>query len=486
MTHPALEDCHWQRRTGSDGVVAYTRPMVAGEQTLDQIHQLIHGHDQFLFGATFQSNLSLEAIEERLLAALIRLRYYSPLVAAQPQKGIHDNELRSWVYTPVFDNQAAASWARKVLTVKASTKQLPDAESHVCDILSQPLPPNEIFQVHLIGPHQDGQFTLFTYKSHALAEGQSAIDLLATLSDWIINPDAGVDLTWGEEWHNLLPGTNVTLGREKEKWNMESSETPAEIERKNGTGKASHLREPIYDGCALNSRSLLMHFGHNENETITSRLVQAARSEGISITHLFEAAHAIATYAIEPLSAEELAESHVRYFPSITRHHRKAPYDKRELVGNVNTAFTQIIPAKVHCDKTTVRDRVLAISQEVKNNYRTFIANPQHPLMEATLIKLYPLRGPLGVDINANTGEILGLGIIDNKLPLVWRSSDGHHTIRINDVHLGLRQCNKRPMVHLWTLEGKLRIQIQASDVWDESYLARFLDEVIKCALSVC
>ncbi|KAF8748355.1 15-O-acetyltransferase Tri3 [Rhizoctonia solani] len=351
---------------------------------------------------------SLEAIEERLLAALIRLRYYSPLVAAQPQKGIHDNELRSWVYTPVFDNQAAASWARKVLTVKASTKQLPDAESHVCDILSQPLPPNEIFQVHLIGPHQDGQFTLFTYKSHALAEGQSAIDLLATLSDWIINPDAG----------------------------------PA------------HALRPQRESITKLGKIVRTH--RQLDETTTSRLVQATRSEGISITHLFEAAHAIATYTIEPLSAEELAESHVRYFPSI--------------------------PLR----QTTVRDRVLAIAQEVKNNYRAFIANPQHPLMEATLIKLYPLRGPLGVDINANTGEILGLGIIDNKLPLVWRSSDGHHTIRINDVHLGLRQCNKRPMVHLWTLEGKLRIQIQASDVWDESYLARFLDEVIKCALSIC
>jgi hypothetical protein len=111
----------------------------------------------------------------------------------------------------------------------------------------------------------------------------------------------------------------------------------------------------------------------------------------------------------------------------------------------VNTAFTQIIPAKVHCDKATVRDRVLAVAKEIKNNYRAFMSNPHHPLMEATLVKLHPFRGPLGVDINANTGEIIGLGVIDNKIPLSWRSSDDQDTIRINDVHLGLRQCNKRP-----------------------------------------
>ncbi|CAE6436470.1 unnamed protein product [Rhizoctonia solani] len=445
MNHPALEDCRWQKRTDEDGAVIYTRPMVAGEHTLDQVHQLIHGHDQFAFGATFRSNLSLETIHERLLGALVRLRYYSPLVAARPQAGIHDDELRSWVYTPLSSYNAAVAWARKTVVIKAPTKQLPDHETHICDILSRPLPPNEIFEVHLIGPYQDGQFTLMTYKSHALAEGQAAIDLLATLFDWILNPTVGEDLAWGQEWRNLLPGTVVTLGRENEEWDLDSSETSIEIMRKHGVDKPAHALRPQRESITDLGKIIRIH--RQLDEATTSLLVQATRSEGISITHLFEAAHAITTYTIAPLSPDELADSHIRYYPSIvsTRHHRKAPYDKRELVGNVNTAFTQIIPAKVHCDKATVRDRVLAVAKEIKNNYRAFMSNPHHPLMEATLVKLHPFRGPLGVDINANTGEIIGLGVIDNKLPLIWRSSDDQDTIRINDVHLGLRQCNKRP-----------------------------------------
>jgi hypothetical protein len=41
-------------------------------------------------------------------------------------------------------------------------------------------------------------------------------------------------------------------------------------------------------------------------------------------------------------------------------------------------------------------------------------------------------------------------------------------------------------MTHGWTLEGELRLQVQASDIWDHAYLERFLDELVKSALSIC
>ncbi|CAE6364677.1 unnamed protein product [Rhizoctonia solani] len=486
MVHPALDDCHWQKRTDANGAVTYTRPMVAGERTLDQVHQLVNGHDQFAFGATFQTNLSSGTIEKRLLDALVQLRYYSPIIAAQPQAGIHDHELRSWVYAPLPDSEAAAAWARQSLILRSSEKEMLDPEKHLRDIVSKPLPPNEIFKLYLVGPYEDGQFTLMTYKSHALAEGQAAIDLLATLLDWVINPIVGVELMWGREWQNLLPGTVVVLGGEKKGWDEESPAILEENARNFTFEKPAHALRP--QRRSITNLGHIVRIHRQLEEAATLRLIKAAKSEGVSITQLFEAANAIATYTIELLPAEELAESHIRYFPSIvsTRHLLQPPYNKREMVGNLNTAFTQIIPGKLHFDKPTLRERVLAVAHAIKENYRAFMSNPHHPLILAAECKLYPLRGPLGVDINECTGEILGLGVLDNKLPLSWRSSDNQDTIRISDVHIGLRQCNKRPMVHVWTLEGKLRLQIQASDVWDEAYLERFLDEVIKSALSIC
>ncbi|CAE7157060.1 unnamed protein product [Rhizoctonia solani] len=485
MVHPALDDCHWHKRTDANGVVTYTRPMVAGERTLDQVHQLTNGHDQFAFGATFRTNLPLSTIEERLLNALVRLRYYSPIIAAQPEAGVHDHELRSWVYAPISDPGAATAWARKSLVVKSPTKSSQDPEIHICEIVDEPLPPNEIFKVYLIGPYQDGQFTLVTYKSHALAEGQAATDLLAMLLDWVINPVVE-DLIWGQEWQNLLPGTVVALGGEKPGWDEESQAILAENARNFLFEKPAHALRPQRESITKLGKIVRVH--RQLDESITSRLVKAAKSEGVSITQLFESANAIATYIIEPLPTEEWVESHIRYFPSIvsTRHLLQPPYNKRESIGNLNTAFTQILPATLHLDKLTTRERVLAVARAIKENYRAFMSSPHHPLILAAECKLYPLRGPLGVDINECTGEIIGMGVLDNKLPLNWRSPDNQDTIQISDVHLALRQCNKRPMVHVWTLKGKLRLQVQASDVWDEAYLGRFLDEVIKSALSIC
>ncbi|CAE6409961.1 unnamed protein product [Rhizoctonia solani] len=486
MAHPALVDSHWQKRTDPNGVVTYTRPMVAGESTLDQVHQLMNGHDHFAFGATFQTNLTLDTIEGRLLDALVRLRYYSPIIAARPQAGIHDHELRSWVYAPLSDSKAAAAWARDSLFIKTPTGELFDPEQHLRHIVNQPLLPSEIFKLYLIGPYQDGQFTLITYKSHALAEGQSVIDLLATLLDWIVSPVAEVDFMWGQEWQNLIPGAVVVLGGEKQGWEEETPGILAEDAHKFMFKKPAHALRPQRE--SINKLGDIVRVHRQLDEAATLRLVKAAKSESISVTHLFEAANAIATYTMEPLSPEELAGSHIRYFPSIvsTRHLRQPPYNKRESIDNLNTEFTQILPATLHLDKPTVRERVLAVAREIKENYRTFMSSPHHPLLLAAKSKLYPFRGPPGVDINAHTGEVLGLGVLDNKLPLSWRSPDGQDTIRISDVHLGLRQCTKRPMIHVWTLEGKLRLQIQASDVWDESYLARFLDEVLDSALSIC
>ncbi|CUA73593.1 hypothetical protein RSOLAG22IIIB_10901 [Rhizoctonia solani] len=459
--------------------------MVAGERTLDQVHQLTDGHDQFAFGATFQTNLSSSAIEKRLLDALVRLRYHSPIVAARPQAGIHDHELRSWVYAPLPDSKAAASWARKSLIIKTGTKEL-STEDYLKEIVGQSLPPDEIFRLYLIGPYQDGRFTLMTYKSHALAEGQAAIDLLATLFDWTINPVVETGLIWGQEWKNLLPGTVVAIGGEKQGWDEQSPAILAENALNFAFEKPAHALRPQRGSITKLGDIVRIH--RQLEETTTLRLLKAAKSEGISITQLFEAANAIATYTIETLPTEELEASHIRYFPSIvsTRHLLQPPYNRREMVANLNTAFAQILPGKLHFDKPTLRERVLAVARAIKENYRAFMSNPHHPLILAAETKLYPLRGPLGVDINECTGEIIGLGVLDHKLPLSWRSLDGQDTIRVCDVHLGLRQCNKRPMVHVWTLEGKLRLQVQASDVWDEAYLGRFLDEVIKSALSIC
>ncbi|KAB5594783.1 hypothetical protein CTheo_1762 [Ceratobasidium theobromae] len=442
MVHPALEDCHWERRIDINGITTYTRPMVGGERVLDQVHQLMDGHDQLVFGVTLKSILPLETIESRLLDAMIYLRYHSPIIAAEPHAEIHDRELRSWVYAPLANAAEAKSWARESLCLKTGIGNVQDPESELCGIVSSPI--RRLFQAYLLGPHLDNQFTLFVYMSHAVLEGNAAIDVLGTLLDLITNPRPKTDLEWGEEWRKLPPGAVVTLGGELEGWDVDSPALLAANAETFSATNPSHSLKPQRGSITKLGKIVRIH--RQLSEQTTSRLIKAAKSEGISVTQLLEGAHVIATYMLEPLPLNQVAESHVRLFPSIvsTRHLRKPPYDTRESVSNLNAVFTQIIPGSLHVDKPTLRERVLAAAKASKENYRKFMSSPHYPFLLAAETKLNPLRGPLGVDINESAGEMLGLGVLDKKLGLKWSSPHGKEIIRISDVHLGLRQCAKR------------------------------------------
>ncbi|KAF8603849.1 hypothetical protein BDV93DRAFT_523001 [Ceratobasidium sp. AG-I] len=485
MVHPALEDCHWQKRVDNNGGVTYVRPMVAGEVKLDQVHRLFDGHNHFVFGVTFKSTLPRDELNSRLLNALVQLRYASPIVGAQAQAGIHDPELRSWVYTPLTSLAEAQNWARSAIQ-STSTEKDSTPESRLCEIVSQPLPDNLQLKLYLHGPYTNGEYTLFPYSSHAVLEGQAMLDLLRTLFNWMVNPSPEDELTWGEEWRNLAPGTVVALGGELEGWDVESPALLEENAKVLLIKKPSHCLRPQRKSVTTPGKIVRVH--RELDEPLTTRLIKAAKSQGVSITQVLEAAHVIATYIIEPLPLEEAVESHVRLYPALvsTRHLRQPPHNKPESMGNLNTAFGNVFPGSLHVEQPTIRERVLAVARCSKEQYRKFMSNPHYPFILAAENKLNPFRGPLGADPNPHAGEAIGMGVIDPKLGVKWSSPGGEDVIQAQDVHLGLRQCTMRPIMHTWTFGGKLRLQVQASDIWDAAYLKQYLDEVVKCALSIC
>lgn len=160
-------------------------------------------------------------LELRLLNALVRLRYASPIVGAEARAGIHDPELRSWVYTPLASLVEAQKWARSSIQSASATNES-TPENQLCEIVSQPLPENLLLKLYLYGPYTNGEYTLFVYSSHAVLEGQAMLDLLRTLLNWTVNPSPEEELVWGVEWRNLAPGAVVVLGGELEGWDVES------------------------------------------------------------------------------------------------------------------------------------------------------------------------------------------------------------------------------------------------------------------------
>lgn len=145
---------------------------------------------------------------------------------------------------------------------------------------------------------------------------------------------------------------------------------------------------------------------------------------------------------------EYFADFHLENTFSVsTRHLRQPPHNKPESLGNLNTVFASVFPGSLHVEQPTLRERVLSVARSSKEQYRKFMSSPHHIFILAAENKLNPLRGPPGEDPNAHAGEAIGLGVIEPKLGVEWSSLGGEDVIRIQDIHLGLRQCKKKPLV---------------------------------------
>ncbi|KAG8693320.1 hypothetical protein FRC08_009195 [Ceratobasidium sp. 394] len=289
---------------------------------------------------------------------------------------------------------------------------------------------------------------------------------------------------------NLEPSPFFAFGGLPRGWDEESPAFFKELQIAASIKKPSHALKPQRTtiteiGKIVRAHRLL------DRET-TSRLLKATKANGLTVTQILEAAHVVALYALEPLPPSEMAESHVSMFPAIvsTRHLRVPPYDRPESFGNLNTGFTLVFPSDLvnFPSNTDLRTRILTLARSSQAQYRAFLSNPCYPFTALVQAEVNPLRGPLGMDQNY-TGEITSLGVVDGKIGGVWYDDERageRPAILVKDVHLGLRQGTKRTMVHSWSLRGQLRVQIQASDIWDARYLEWFLDEIINGALSIC
>ena len=104
---------------------------------------------------------------------------------------------------------------------------------------------------------------------------------------------------------------------------------------------------------------------------------------------------------------------------------------------------------------------------------------------------------PIRRSISEPDAEITSLGVLDKKLPLVWRGEDGQEILVVKDFYLSLRRTAPvlyvriqfvwkarslilHRMTHSWTLNGSLRVQCQGSDIWDVEHMQRFLDEMVR------
>ncbi|KAG9033891.1 hypothetical protein FRB95_014094 [Tulasnella sp. JGI-2019a] len=505
--HPCAAEPSWELRDGS-----WTRPLLAAESFLDQVNQLADGHDEFAFGVVISTQIPLNNLKNKVIEALIRLRYFAPLIASSIKGGIHDHQLRSWVYHRGQSTEEVRNWAQKGLQVTSHAQPQAYGQLLVSSLIKDSQPPelaDQPFACHLVvAPDTTTPNAILFHASHALMDGPGALTIFKKFLHWVVVdlPSGSDTYEWGTENRNLPLGLVTATGgvrNEWEKWHgklMEEREAAFAFEAKQPTHSLSPSRQDITSpGNVFANRKI--------SSAITTQLVKVIKGMSFTITQLFDAAFILATFKYHTEISGNKSQAHITLYPTIVnlRPHIVPLYAGHDIDTCLNicdTGFPLVVPYNIiyHSDDdthTTDATRLLRIMSSVKEQYARFLSNPHHMYVEAVEAAVNPLRElPLGG--NPYSGEITNLGVIERWLPFEYRRTDNPSRdkselaggmgdcagpdLEIKDVVVALRQRTKRPMVHVWSICSELRLQVQASDVWDVEYLGGFLEEIITCA----
>ena len=201
------------------------------------------------------------------------------------------------------------------------------------------------------------------------------------------------------------------------------------------------------------------------SEALSSNLIKTAKGLGYSVTQLFDAAFALATFKLNPPSNPD--DAHVTFFPAMVnlRPHIRPLYQGHDVDSFqcvFNAGFPIKLQFKVHVAvQSSGYERMLSLMDSIKEEYRWYLAHPCVVQLSAmSMRQASSSTSKQWEPANPFWGEITNLGVIERYFPI---ACDG---LEIEDVVLALRQRNTRPMVHLWSLKGCLRLQVQVSEYY--------------------
>lgn len=146
------------------------------------------------------------------------------MVAVTLQSGIHDAQIRSWVYVPVTDAQDAQSWAEDTVVV---VQEAIDPTSFILAMNAKTLPYHlrtgrtQYFRVYIIRPAGEPNiYGLFFHGTHALMDAKPTLAVFSLLLKLmtISSTTDIIDIQWGREIKNLPVGPVTALGGPRDDW----------------------------------------------------------------------------------------------------------------------------------------------------------------------------------------------------------------------------------------------------------------------------
>lgn len=474
-----LEMLGWKAVDGQPGTV--TRPLAGAELVLDQVRRLNDGLNDLSSGVLIDHGLPLAELLDRISESWLRLRFHSPLIGAKVYHDPDPETLGSWVYTAVTLEQAKA-WLQQSLHFHFYPNgQLTSeaVEEFVSAQIKTALPfdgkGDVLVYGHILVERSSGRMAIVIHGTHVIFDGPALLDFLYLFLEHIASPHSSTpstELDWGKEMSNLPPHPVHLVGGAQDGWEAEGIAMLKEMDLILSDERGSHtLRPSRLQVAAVGTVQKVYHsFDHEE----TSKILSSIKTLQSTVTVALEAAHVLATLN---LHAPTHYQGRTVLFPSIValRHKFCVPWNKRSTVVGTGSAVPITVTHNL-LQHGTEREKLLNAMIDIKKQYTKWLSNPHHPLIVPAQQAMNPIRQKT----TKPDAEITSLGVLDRKLPIVWKGEDGKDVLVIKDFSLSLRRTTPVLMTHSWTLNGSLRIQCQGSDVWDIEQMQRFLDEIVR------
>ncbi|KAG8221479.1 hypothetical protein J3R82DRAFT_1692 [Butyriboletus roseoflavus] len=473
----------------------YTRPVVGSELLADRASSFGDGLGDVCIGVDFTSSLNKGEIQQRTRRALAKLRFFCPIIAATiegPDDGIFT---RRWVYAPMQDISDCESWLDAAFSIQERGSSL-DIQEFVDSRVRTRLPVDSsgkrsLFQCYLL-TDDVGAHGLYFHGSHCILDAWPTMFALGLMIEWMVaDPlDTPINLEFGTEHKNLPLDPVSVSGGPRESWGTSSIELFAEAaQRRTKTTPILALLPPSQDVCTNGPR---VRFEHVFPPSETEKFVTVSKCNNLSLTHLLEAAHCVALAASNPalsLSSEVdfSAESTI---VSLEREFVKHVNKKTHFI-TAHSVMPIRIPMSKILDVDSTREQLLLAASALKAEYVRYLANPCLPHMVVAQTATPPCAVTADSEDQPlpqfNATMLMNLGKVATRLPSEYVSQSGERILHVRDLSLGHRITTPHVLLHSWTLEDGLHIQLQASDVWaldsDRAYLERFFDTMRRLVL---
>ncbi|KLO13121.1 hypothetical protein SCHPADRAFT_940690 [Schizopora paradoxa] len=495
MPHPVQDEPLWKECNPSkvEGIKTYSRPLLGTELLHELCCRKIDGLAEVCMGFTFNTSLSADNLIARTRDSLAMARYQMPIIASTIVPDPNDDGIRSWEYTTLQkgDVKKLSSWINESLTVRRNGI---DIEGFISEMNQRRTP-----YVHADGHEQHIHFylliddaseaagvvraALLLHGGHLIIDARPALRCLNALFDWIANPPALDEISWGTEWERLPVGPLAATGGPRDDFDTKGMELLQRAGAIMMDPVPSLAIEPARTKVAYPGK--MTRFQKSFDAQTSADILQACKKAGYTMQHLIDAAlilHVIEGAESNGMKDIDVLKAHVTLNPTtIAQENFFVPPTKApsHFISGLIMLPIRVMYSSVPPLTAPKKERLFSLMSQIKPQYDDYLANENTPHIMPAMLALAPEYPPRSLPStgSAISSTMSNLGNLNRFVECLRTSEKNGANLEIEEFAIGLRLNWLHMSFHAWTLNGCLHLMIQNSDARNDDDTKRYLDE---------